>query len=80
VTDLHARLLERAAEILGGPDEVAAYLGVSRSHVRIWMRGMFSPPDEVFLKLVDLVSEARMPDAQTRLPHGGKRGGPAPSR
>jgi transcriptional regulator with XRE-family HTH domain len=54
---LHARLLERAVEILGSRDEVAAYLGVSPSRLRIWMNGMFSPPTDVFLKLVDLVSE-----------------------
>ena len=57
MSGLHARLLERAVEILGGDDEVAEYLGVSRGHVRIWMRGVYSPPADVFLKLVDLLSE-----------------------
>jgi hypothetical protein len=57
VAQVHARLLERAVEILGGEAEVAEYLGVSRAHVRIWMRGSFSPPDDVFLKLVDLLGE-----------------------
>ena len=57
VADLHARLLERAVEILGGEAEVAEYLGVSPAHARIWMRGIFSPPDDVFLKLVDLLGE-----------------------
>jgi hypothetical protein len=56
VSDLHARLLERAVEILGGPEEAAAYLGVPVRHLRIWMRGSFSPPVDVFLKLVDLVN------------------------
>jgi hypothetical protein len=49
-------MLQRAVEILGGPCEVAEYLGVSPGWVRIWMRGMFSLPDDVFLKLVDLLS------------------------
>jgi len=56
VSDLHARLLERAVEILGGTEEAAAYLGVPVRYVRIWMRGSFSPPLDVFLKLVDLVN------------------------
>lgn len=56
VSDLHARLLERAVEILGGEEEAAAYLGVPIRHLRIWMRGSFSPPADVFLKLVDLVN------------------------
>ena len=50
-------MLERAVEILGGAEQVARYLGVSLPHLRIWMRGMFSPPADVFLKLVDLLSE-----------------------
>ena len=50
-------MLERAVEILGGSEEVADYLGVSPGHVRLWMRGIFSPPGDVFLKLVDLLSE-----------------------
>ena len=61
MSELHARLLERAAEILGGQDEVATYLGVSLTHLRIWKRGMFSPPADVFLKLVDLISEEKGP-------------------
>jgi hypothetical protein len=51
--NVHARLLERAIVILGGLD-----LDVSATHVRIWRRGVLLPPPEVFLKLVDLVSEA----------------------
>ena len=54
---LHAKLLQRAEELLGGPAEVADYLGVSLAHERIWRRGLFSPPSEVFLKLVDLLSD-----------------------
>jgi hypothetical protein len=69
--NVHARLLERAIVILGGLDEVAAYLDVSATHVRIWRRGVLSPPPGVFLKLVDLVSEAPLraepPPHQERL-------------
>jgi hypothetical protein len=57
VSGLHAKLLGRAVEILGGEEEAARYLGVSRAHLRIWMRGLLSPPGDVFLKLVDLLSE-----------------------
>lgn len=69
MAQVHARLLERAVEILGGQAEVAGYLGVSRAHVRIWMRGICSPPDDVFLKLVDLLGE--MPPVR---PAGSARG------
>lgn len=57
VSQLHVRLLQKAAEKLGGMDEVARYLGISDVRLRIWMRGLIAPPDEIFLKLVDLISE-----------------------
>ena len=57
VSELHARLLERAVRILGGAEEVADYLGVSPGWIRIWMRGLSTLPDDLFLKLVDLTSE-----------------------
>lgn len=50
-------MLQRAVEILGGPDELAAYLGVSPARLRIWRRGLFALPDDMFLRLVDLLSE-----------------------
>ena len=63
-------MLERAAGILGGPGEVADYLHVAPAWVRIWMRGVCAPPDDVFLRLVDLLS-APPPPPDDR--HGGKR-------
>lgn len=50
-------MLQRAADKLGGMDELARYLGVAPVSVRVWMRGLISPPDEVFLRLVDLLEE-----------------------
>ena len=50
-------MLQRAAEILGGEDQLTAYLGVTRERLRIWSRSRFPLPDEVFLKLVDLISD-----------------------
>lgn len=50
-------MLQRAADKLGGMDELARYLGVAPVSVRVWMRGLISPPDDVFLRLVDLLQE-----------------------
>jgi hypothetical protein len=50
-------MLQRAAEKLGGPEELARYLGASETRLRIWQRGLVAPPDEVFLLLVDLLQE-----------------------
>jgi hypothetical protein len=70
VSDLHAKMLERAVEILGGTREVADYLGVSPARLRMWTRGMFGLPDEVFLRLVDLISD---PPPPARDPRRGQR-------
>lgn len=52
---VHARTLKRAAEILGGADQLADYLNVRPSVVALWMNGAVTPPDDVFLKAVDVV-------------------------
>lgn len=57
MSQLHARLLQRAADKLGGMEELARFLQVPETRLRIWMRGLISPPGDVFLKLVDLVEE-----------------------
>jgi hypothetical protein len=61
VSQLHAQLLQRAVEKLGGLEEAARYLGVPEVRLRIWMRGLLAPPDDVFLRLVDLLLETPPP-------------------
>lgn len=48
--------------MLGGMEQVALYLGVPEARLRVWLRGRLSPPDAVFLKLVDLLSDGPPPD------------------
>ena len=69
MSQLHSRMLLRAADKLGGMDELAGYLGVAPVSVRVWMRGFISPPDEIFLRLVDLLQEPP--------PHGRSSARPA---
>lgn len=57
----HALLLQRAVEKLGGMQELARYLGVSEARLRIWMRGLLALPDDVFLRLADLLLETPPP-------------------
>jgi hypothetical protein len=58
---LHAQLLLRAADILGGSEQLESFLSVSETRLRIWERGITPLPDDVFLKLVDLVIEHQCP-------------------
>lgn len=57
MSQLHSRMLQRAADKLGGTDALARYLGVAPVSVRVWLRGFISPPDDIFLRLVDLLQE-----------------------
>ena len=54
---MYSHALRRAAEILGGAEALRAYLDVSMVQLRVWMQGHTKPPDSVFLKIVDLLSE-----------------------
>lgn len=54
-------MLQRAADKLGGVSPLASYLGVAPVSLRVWMRGFISPPDEIFLRLVDLLQEPPPP-------------------
>jgi hypothetical protein len=54
---VHARALRRAAEILGGIDELAKFLHVPSFVLKRWVQGNAVPPLGVFLKAVDLIGE-----------------------
>jgi DNA-binding transcriptional regulator YdaS (Cro superfamily) len=55
--------LQRAAEIMGGEEALARHLGIAPSHLALWIRGVASPPDRVFLEAVDIVLEREIPKA-----------------
>ena len=54
-TDVRARTLCRAAEIVGGRAPLGKYLKVSAICLAAWMGGFDTPPVDVFLKAVDIV-------------------------
>ena len=56
MSDLHARTLHRAAEILGGDDKLREHLRVPMSLLDAWMAGAAPPPLDVFLRAVDVIS------------------------
>jgi hypothetical protein len=49
--------MRRAAQILGGVEALRAHLQVSMSKLSSWMSGETRPPDAVFLRVVDLLSD-----------------------
>ncbi|HEY2337227.1 MAG TPA: GAF domain-containing protein [Burkholderiales bacterium] len=54
---VHTKALQRAAEILGGKDQLREYLRVPASHLTLWLSGAEKPPLDVFLRVVDLLSD-----------------------
>ena len=52
---VHKRALQRAIEIAGGADALARQLQVPPNAVRFWLNGSSPLPDDIFLKLVDLL-------------------------
>jgi DNA-binding transcriptional regulator YdaS (Cro superfamily) len=54
---VYSRTLRRAAEIVGGQQELARRLGVFPSQLLPWLAGTSTPSTEVFLKAVDIVGD-----------------------
>jgi DNA-binding transcriptional regulator YdaS (Cro superfamily) len=57
VPTVYIRTLKRAAELVGSEEALARHLKVLPSHVELWIRGVVSPPGDVFLRAADIVSE-----------------------
>ena len=65
---VYARALKRAAEIVGGREQLALHLNVLPSHLALWMDGAQPTPQDIFLKAVDLISESEQEGLKKR-PH-----------
>jgi hypothetical protein len=55
--ELKIRLLARACDIAGGRDRLAARLEVEPHALEFWLAGRATPPDRIFMAVVDLVLE-----------------------
>jgi hypothetical protein len=53
---VYARAMRRAAQILGGPEALSAHLGAAADDLACWLNGSKRVPDDVFLRVVDIVS------------------------
>lgn len=52
---VYARTLRRAAEIVGGVEQLGSQLGVRREDLVYWLQGAKQVPQEIFLRAVDIV-------------------------
>jgi len=54
---VHAQTLRRAAQIVGGTEQLAQQLAVKPSQLALWMGGAEPTPPDIFLRAVDLLAE-----------------------
>ena len=59
-TNVHARAMRRAAQVLGGVEALRSHLQVSMRDLSRWMAGEARPPDAVFLRVVDLLADEEL--------------------
>jgi len=52
---VQARALHRAVAAVGGLHQLAGYLKVSDEYIREWMFDVGSPPNGVFLRVIELL-------------------------
>jgi hypothetical protein len=53
--DIHTRALRRAAQLLGGEEQLRLHLGASETDFSSWT-GQAELPRNVFLRLVDIIT------------------------
>ena len=65
--DIHTRALKRAAQILGGEEQLRAYLGATELDFRAWTSEK-ELPRNIFLRLVDIITEEEVRSVKTYSP------------
>lgn len=62
--------MQKGAELLGGRDKLAKYLGVPETEIRNWLAGTSKPPLAVFLRAVELIIDETTPPVDASDPGG----------
>lgn len=63
MAEVHVLTLRRAAALVGGEEALALLLKVTPSHLALWLEAIEAPPNEVFLRAVDIVMDKRISSA-----------------
>ena len=57
VQDIYVRILRDACLIVGGEHKLAQRFGIDVQQISSWLNCVGRPPDEVFLRCLDLILE-----------------------
>jgi hypothetical protein len=58
---LYQRALSNAVRVTGGEDALREYLDVPSTTLRTWLTGLKPIPENVFLKVIDLLLDPKTP-------------------
>ena len=61
--EIHKRALRRAAQIMGGDEQLRLHLGATESDFASW-NGVRELPRNVFLRLVDIITDEEVRQVQ----------------
>jgi hypothetical protein len=61
---VYSRALQKAAQLLGGPDRLSKILQVPRADIDAWIADKGKPPREIFLRIVDLILDESGPSGE----------------
>ena len=60
---VYSRALKKAAELVGGREQLAKVLQVPTAEIDRWIADQRKPPREIFLRIVDLILDESRPGA-----------------
>ena len=60
-SSVYSRALQKAAELVGGRDRLAALLQIPKAEIDRWIADQTKPPREIFLRIVDLILDETTP-------------------
>lgn len=70
-TAVHKRALQRAIDLAGGMEPLARRLKVPPATLKFWLNVASPLPDDMFLKIVDLLLDRSTMELQPRSGEGG---------
>ena len=65
IPQVHAKVLRRAVELLGGEQQLQAQLCVPQSVLQRWLKSESAMPTGIFLEAVDLILEMELPSPRS---------------
>ena len=60
-SSVYSRALQKAAELVGGREKLAAMLQIAKADLDRWIADQAKPPREIFLRIVEIILDQTGP-------------------